>query len=585
MRQVIPDYDPTPYEAMMLRTEEQWDDDDHGPRLSDEVDEQMWLVNILSTDASKLGEFNDAPVLTCTSTYGKRSFLSTKWGEEELRTMSAESCPTIDTLLSRPCFPFPNAPCEYADRTLLSPPDEAPARMTDPWMLLGDRQPYAALPSVAAFSEAQDDEATAGSTPPKSGGEEEFSQDPEILQQEDDDLEAYERALRSTPEHWADLTDEKTADTVDSSQDDSASGSIGDLPSRDDIVRLKGVKTRVQLTFREDGDYVSKASLGLDDSCPTNWVLKGIPGDAVKALIEPLAEELRARHAANVLARRARKRGGPSVRVQITEYTAEGGEYVKQKPGAGRRRTLNETCPGATLLLVSMLLDYLFAANFGERSRNASELVAFYRRWTEEGVRKPDADSPAGDPGRGSHSTPENPSNTVQPTPAAIRRQVAEFLTSQNIKLLDDRLGVAKLDRVWELADGYGRTDIDGLREADAHRDPDHVLASSDEALSDAHKRLVLLVKQAAGIRRAPTKTQDLVRPDLVSVQWNREFHLGYFCLIHGDMCIVRSVHRTLEAALEASPTLTGAGWEIVGPDGNVEVFEGPAEEEEEVSR
>lgn len=598
MRQVIPGYDLTLHEAM-LHHEDRWDDDDFGPRLSDEVDEQMWLSSILLTDASKLGESNTQPVLTCTSTHGKRSFPSTKWGDEELKAMSAESSPTITAMLSHPYLPFPDAPCHFAWDMLPSPPDPGTARMTDPWTFRGDRQPPAASPTKAAANaadhaedpsapvgsdtpETQDDKAPAESEPPppKSGGEEEFSQDPEILQQEDDDRAAYERALRSTPEHWAELTDEKTADVVDSSQVDGAAGEIGcgDMPSRDDIVRTKGVKTRVQLTFREDGGYVSKASLGLDDSCPTNWVLQGIPGDAVKALVEPLASELRRRHKHDVAAGRARKRGGPSVRIQMTEYTAEGGEYVKQGDGAERRRTLNETCPGATLVLVSFLLDYLFAANFGERSRNAAELVRFYREWIEEGVRKPDADLTLGDPGRGSDDKPENSPNTVQPSPAAMRRQVAEFLTSQNIKILDDLLGADKLDRVWEMSDGYGRTGIDDLRSADVDRDVAHILESTDGALESVFKQLQEHLKQATGARdpRHALPAVELVRPDLVSVQWNRETHLGYWCLVHGDFCIVRSVHRSEQAALAASPTLKGSGWELVDPEGCVVAFEGP---------
>jgi len=571
MRQVIPGYDLTVYEAM-LHAEEHWDSDQHGPLLSDEVDEQLWLVNILGTDASKLGEFNSAPVLTCTSTNGKRSSGSTKWGEQELREMSTQASPTITAMLLRPLLPFPNAPCDHAWDMLPSPPDQPPARTTDPWSLRGDRQPPVAVAKTATpLMEAQDDDALAEAPSQDQGGEEESLPD---------DTEAYENALRSTPEHWAELTDEQTADVVDSKESDEASGDI-DLPSRDDIVRQHGVKTRVQLTFREDGDYVSKASLGLDDLCPTNWVLKGIPGDAVQNLIEPLAGELRRRHESDVARGCARKRGGPSVRIQMTEYTQEGGEYVKQNPGASRRRTLNQSCPGATLLLVSFLLDYLFAAYFGERSRNAAELVAFYRKWTEEGVRKPDATPSLGDPGRGSHSIPKISPDTVQLDPTEMRDQVAQFLTPQNIKLLNDRLGSAKLDRLWELADGYGRTDIDGLREAEADRDTDHVLASTDDALAGVYKRLHVLIKQAAGVqpKRATPPTVELVRPDLVSVQWSRETHSGYWCLIHGDMCIVRSVHRTPEAADAAAPTLNGSGWQIVNPEGQVVAFEGPADE------
>jgi len=549
-----------------------WDDDYNGPILSDEVDEQLWLVNILSSNASKLGEFNDAPVLSCTATHGGRLHLSTKWGEEELKEMSCSSPSTI--MLSRSLIPFPDVPYDSVRDMLPSPPDPAPARMINPWAIHGHRQSLPASISVCDDSQPQAANGChCGSAchcldSHSSGGEEEQS----------DDL-AYENALKATPEYWSWLTNENTATVKDSSQANKASGEIGEeMPSRDEIVRLKGVKTRIQLTFREDGQYVSKIALGLDNSCPTNWVLKGIPGDAVKELVSPIAQELRARHTLAVLTKRAAKRGGPSVRIQITEYTEEGGEYVKQQPGAERRRTLNETCHGATLVLVSTLLDYLFAANFGERTRNVSELVDFYRRWTEEGAQEPGTEGAGETPGRGSDTKSKNQPNTVQPTPETMRAEIVKFLKPSNIAMLEERIGSAKLDRVWELGDGYGRSCIDDLRSAGADRDPEHLLASTDGALESVFHRLSVLVDLAAN--RPPRKrvpTVELVRPDLVSTQWSRERHLGYWCLVHGSLCIVRSVHHTEQAAIAATPVLKGSDWQVVNPEGVI-----VASEEEE---
>jgi len=172
-------------------------------------------------------------------------------------------------------------------------------------------------------------------------------------------------------------------------------------------------RVRVQLTFRNDGEYVSKKELGLGGETPTNWVLRGVSPEDVQAMLLPDAEQARSRHQAAVEAGRAFKTGGPRARIQITELD---GGYVRQGKGR-RRRPLNESLPGVGLETASVICDAVFSARLGARVRSWEVLAEKYRIWTEGNPPKVQGEGVSpGDPRGGSDTVPKISPNTVQPT-------------------------------------------------------------------------------------------------------------------------------------------------------------------------
>ena len=171
---------------------------------------------------------------------------------------------------------------------------------------------------------------------------------------------------------------------------------------RDATIQEKGMKTRVQLTTYIGGDYVKGQS---DDFRVPDITAAAVC--AVLSVIKRIADE---RHQAAIGAGTARPKGGRRIRIQMTEYATDGGEYLKGKPE-------NLSVPDMDVKQVAELVDHQLAAHFGVRRGDAGALVRAwweFTRETVEGSAGPASGDVPKDERGASDSTAGNLGNTVQ---------------------------------------------------------------------------------------------------------------------------------------------------------------------------
>lgn len=175
-------------------------------------------------------------------------------------------------------------------------------------------------------------------------------------------------------------------------------------------IEERGMKTRIQLTGYLKGKYVQ----GQAD----NFIVPDIMAEAVRTALEPISEVARRNHEAAVGAGTALAKGGPRVRVQLTEYASKGGEYLRQD---GSKVGYNLTVPDMTVAAVAELIDHQLATHFGVRRGDAAALVQVWGAFMgpqdpeiEDGSAGPVEGGSAKDRQGPSDSVAENAGNTVQ---------------------------------------------------------------------------------------------------------------------------------------------------------------------------
>jgi hypothetical protein len=176
------------------------------------------------------------------------------------------------------------------------------------------------------------------------------------------------------------------------------------------VIEERGMKTRIQLTGYLKGKYVQ----GQAD----NFIVPDIMAEAVRTALEPISEVARRNHEAAVGAGTALAKGGPRVRVQLTEYASKGGEYLRQD---GSKVGYNLTVPDMTVAAVAELIDHQLATHFGVRRGDAAALVQVWgafmgepAREIEDGSAGPVEGGSAKDERGASNSVVEKSPNTVQ---------------------------------------------------------------------------------------------------------------------------------------------------------------------------
>jgi hypothetical protein len=156
-------------------------------------------------------------------------------------------------------------------------------------------------------------------------------------------------------------------------------------------IRERGMRTRIQITGYRDGRYVRGEA--------DNFVVPDALAYMVREALEPVAGRARARFEAAVGAGTAPRRGGARVRIQLTEYAAGGGEYLRQDGSASAPQNLN--VPGMAVADVAALVDHQLALHFGVRRGDAAALVRAWRAFAGEGPAAPASAAvgrPSGEP-------------------------------------------------------------------------------------------------------------------------------------------------------------------------------------------
>ena len=151
---------------------------------------------------------------------------------------------------------------------------------------------------------------------------------------------------------------------------DTASPDSGSSPShykcvepdmRVATIQERGMRTRVQLTGYLAGKYVRGEA--------DNFVIPDIMASAVREALQEIADLAQSKAPAG--------KGGPRVRIQLTEYAGSGGEYLRQDGQVSVAQNLS--VPGMTVVDVAVLVDHCLALHFGVRRGDAAVLV---RAWT-----------------------------------------------------------------------------------------------------------------------------------------------------------------------------------------------------------
>jgi hypothetical protein len=173
-------------------------------------------------------------------------------------------------------------------------------------------------------------------------------------------------------------------------------------------IEERGMKTRIQLTGYLKGKYIQ----GQAD----NFIVPDIMAEAVQAALAPIKEIANKLHLTAVGAGTALAKGGPRVRIQLTEYATNGGEYLRQDGSTSKPQNLS--IASMTVEQVSKLVDYQLALHFGVRRGDAGALVkawgAFAGIETVDGSAGPTKKDDRKDERGASDSVVENSGNTVQ---------------------------------------------------------------------------------------------------------------------------------------------------------------------------
>jgi hypothetical protein len=144
-----------------------------------------------------------------------------------------------------------------------------------------------------------------------------------------------------------------------------------DASLRDATIQEKGMKTRIQLTTYIGSKYMKGQS---DDFRVPDITAAAVC--AILSLIKRIADE---RHQVAIGAGTALSKGGRRIRIQMTEYTTNGGEYLKGKPE-------NLSIPDMDVKRVAELVDHQLAVHFGVRRGDAKMLVRAWQEFTRETV-------------------------------------------------------------------------------------------------------------------------------------------------------------------------------------------------------
>jgi hypothetical protein len=412
----------------VVEGKDSWLADVSGPLLADEVDEQLWTVNRLMTTPQ--GDVNSSYDVTCFRSNGR---LASSWGDADYEEMIAnrknfkikEGTMVLD----------PDHPVFYVKLPIGSDASPKLFR-SDPWNLHGDRvvvpsimppinvvnaildammldaleEEYDAIPDsikteelhLERLSARVDDMflATLRNTT--------THRKPAVIDTGEDDYDVEEEkpkplvrkpaepAYRPKCDDWGFPISYPTADSepspnsaneepVPEEHDESPpSDQLGTDGSavmtakgtgsthyesiepalRADMIEEKGMKTRIQLTGYLAGKYIK----GQAD----NFIIPDIMAEVVRGVLEPIAETARRRNDAEIGAGTAPAKGGPRVRIQLTEYTSNGGEYLRQNDS---KVGYNLSILGMSVNQVATLVDHQIAVNFGVRRGDAEVLV------------------------------------------------------------------------------------------------------------------------------------------------------------------------------------------------------------------
>lgn len=387
-----------------------------------------------------------------------------------------------------------------------------------------------------------------------------------------------------------------------------AAGTIGEPSAPAQEEKTMTTRWRIQLTFREGGDYKSKKSLGLGKETPTNFVVRA-EASALVERFSSLEAMFLGRHRVRCAEGRAKIKGGPQVRVQMTEYADNSSAYVRQgtaDSSAPKARACNFVLKGASLREGSAFIDAAIAAETGELKRKYSEIVQELRDATEDAPRKPEVGSAPAEAGWGSHSTPDFSPNTVKDPEVADAE--AGHPSGDSLSVVLDKV---LLDRQWDKpihAGFWCVTEGDFHIVRSVHQDPQAALA---DAL--ARKELCSLISPEGKLvapkarkpktrpakspspadldRMVPAKSDDqdlqnVVRYErqrslrenidpseceeppkrMIGVQWDEDLHKGLWCVVEGEDHIVLATCTSEGAAIKLAGTAGGA--EVVSPGG-----------------